>query len=157
MSIRAGIAKRLRQLIAEKLNGVDPDYLTNLYGNVTNKVKHFSDINDFPYVSVTPGVETREDQPSNFSWGFLNLNLRIYVDNEEDAQGELETIISDLEYFLDNNLNIDFTLERPSGATQVSTTDITINQITTDEGILDPKGLGEISITVRYEKNRLFN
>ena len=116
---------------------------------------HFSDVPDFPYISVTPGTEIREDQPSNFSWGFLVVNIRVYVDNEDDAQGELEKIISDIEFFLDGNLNVEYTIERPSGVQTACTTNITIDSIATDEGLLDPKGLGEISITVQYEKNRL--
>lgn len=155
MSIRSGVCKALRDELIGVLDGTNPDYLTNMYGNITNKVTHFSNIPDFPYISVTPGVENREDQPSNFSWGFLTVNIRIFVDNEEDAQGELENIISDVEHYLDNNINVPYTVTRPRGDTQGITTDITIDSIQTDEGLLDPKGLAEIAITVRYEKHRL--
>jgi hypothetical protein len=154
MSIRSAVCKALSTQLSDALDGTG-DYMTNMYTNVTNKVTHFSDIADFPYMSVTPGTEIREDQPSNFSWGYLTVNIRIYVENEDDAQAELEQIISDVEYFLDGNLNVEYTENRPSGPKVSTTTDITINSIATDEGLLDPRGLGEVTITVRYEKDRL--
>lgn len=153
MSIRSGVCKALATQLGEALVGTG-DYVTNIYGNITNKVVHFSDVPDFPYVSVTPGTEVREDQPSNFSWGFLTVNIRLYIEDNEDAQGQLELLISDVEHFLDNNINIEYTVTRPSGETTGTTTDITIESITTDEGLLDPKALGEVAVTVRYEKYR---
>lgn len=153
MSVRSGVCKAIAAELSTLLVGTG-DYATNIYGNVDNKVKHFNNVPDFPYISVTPGSEVREDQPSNFTWGFLTVNIRIYVSNAEDAQGELEQIISDVEYYLDGNINIEYTKKRPEGDTQETTTNITIDSITTDEGLLDPKGLAEISITVRYEKYR---
>lgn len=156
MSIRSSVCKALANELKSVLNGTG-DYLTDSYGNISNKVMHFSNVPDFPYISVTPGTEIREDQPSNFTWGFLTVNIRIYVEDEEDAQGELETVISDIEHFLDRNINLDYEVERPSGKVQGTTTDITINSITTDEGLLTPRGLGEITVTVRYEKYREHN
>jgi hypothetical protein len=154
MSIRSAICKAIANELSASLNGTNPRFLTNIYGNVTNKVTHFSKIPDFPYISVTPGGETRIDQPSDFTWGFLKVNIRVFVDDPDDAQGQLETIISDIESYLDGNLNIEYTVTRPSGATTETTTDVVIDSIQTDEGLLDPKGLAEIAITVRYEKNR---
>jgi hypothetical protein len=156
MSIRSSVCKALANELKSVLNGTG-DYLTDSYGNISNKVMHFSNVPDFPYISVTPGTEIREDQPSNFTWGFLTVNIRIYVEDEEDAQGELETVISDIEHFLDRNINLDYEVERPSGKVSGTTTDITINSITTDEGLLTPRGLGEIAVTVRYEKYREHN
>lgn len=154
MSIRSGVCKALRDRLIAVLDGTNPDYLTDMYGNITNKVVHLADVPDYPYMSVTPGPEIREDQPSNFTWGFLTVNIRIYVSDEEDAQGELEKIISDVENFLDENINVEYSITRPSGVELATTTDITIESIQTDEGLLDPKGLAEIVITVRYEKYR---
>jgi len=154
MSIRSAVCKSLRDELIAVLDGNNPNYITNMYSNITNRVVHLANVPDYPYMSVTPGPERREDQPSNFTWGFLTVNIRIYVSNEDDAQGELETIISDVEAFLDENINVAFTVTRPSGDVDGETTDITIESIQTDEGILDPKGLAEIVVTVRYEKYR---
>jgi len=153
MSARSGIAKAMSEGIAAKLNGTG-DYVNNVYNNVTNRVMHFDDIRDYPYISVTPGPEEREDMPSNFSWATLTMYIRIYVENREDAQGELESLISDIETFLDLHLNISYNITTSSGLETNKTVDNSVLTITTDEGILDPNALGEVVISVRYEKLR---
>lgn len=153
MSARSSIVKAISAGIKKELNGTG-DFLTNLYENVDNKVTHFDNIGSFPYVSVTPGPETREDLPSNFSWANLTVYLRIYVENSEDAQGELETIIEDLENYIDKNLQISYNVLTPQGTQARKTVDSTIVSITTDEGLLNPNALGEIVLDVRYEKHR---
>jgi hypothetical protein len=153
MSARSGIAKAMSEGIASKLNGTG-DYVNNVYNNVTNKVKHFDDIRDYPYISITPGPEEREDMPSNFTWATLTMYIRIYVENNDDAQGELESLISDIETFLDLNLNITYTINTSEGLKSNKIVDNSILTITTDEGILDPNALGEVAISVRYEKLR---
>jgi hypothetical protein len=155
MSSRSGIAKAMASLISTDINGTG-DYVNNLYTNVTNKVTHFDKINDFPFVSVTPGPETREDLPSNFSWGNLTLFIRVYVKNNDDAQGQLESIISDIETFVDTHLNLSYNVTTPQGVVNKNTTDNSIVSIATDEGILDPFAIGEVVLDVRYEKIRKF-
>lgn len=153
MSARSGIAKAMAKTMAEKINGTGI-YVNNLYGNTTNKVVHFDQINDFPYVSITPGPEGRDDLPSNFTWANLTLYIRVYVENNDDAQGELESIISDIENFVDTHLNLSYNVITSNGLITKNTTNNSITTITTDEGLLDPNALGEIVLDVTYEKNR---
>jgi hypothetical protein len=153
MSARAGITNAMANKLGSLMDGTG-DYVNNLYCNVSTKVVHFDDVEEFPYVSITPGVEYREDMPSNFSWATLAVNITIYVKSEEDAQGELESIISDVETFLDTNLKLDYTVVTSDGEITQTTVDNTINQINTDEGILSPLALGQVITTVRYEKIR---
>lgn len=153
MSARSGIVKAMSSGIASKLNGTG-DYVNNVYGNVTNKVVHFDEITDYPYISVTPGNEKREDMPSNFSWGTLIVHIRIYVENESDAQGQLESLISDIENYVDTHLNLSYNIITSEGTITHQTVDNSIVSISTDEGILDPNALGEVALTVRYEKIR---
>lgn len=141
MSQRSKIVKALVTKL-KLINGTAP-YKSNLYGkNVIDKLRFWDEVNDFPYICVVAGNETREYHPGNFKWGFLNIALKLYV-NGEDSQDRLENIISDVEYIIDNNevLVID------GGAT----TEILINSIVTDEGLLSPYGVGEINLTVRYQ------
>lgn len=154
MSARSGIAKAMSTGLGVKLNGTGK-YVNNIYNNVSNKVVHFDDINDFPYISVTPGPESREDLPSNFSWANLTVYIRIYVKNNEDAQGELESLISDVENFLDLNLKLLYNVTTFEGLQTRTTVTNNIVGITTDEGILDPNALGEVVVDVQYEKIRL--
>ena len=153
MSARSGIAKGLASVIGTSLNGTGI-YVNNIYENVTNKVLHFDDIQDFPYISVTPGPESREDMPSNFTWATITMYIRIYVENNEDAQGELESLISDIENVVDTHLNLSYNVTTSQGLEIRNTVDNSIITITTDEGLLDPNALGEVVLEVRYEKIR---
>lgn len=124
------------------VNGVTP-YKSNLYGkNVISKLKFWDEVNDFPYICVVAGNETREYMPGGFKWGFLNIALKLYV-RGEDSQDLLEKLISDVETVIDANE----VLVYDAGAT----TEILINSIVTDEGLLAPYGVGEINILVRYQ------
>lgn len=151
MSARSKIVKAIASGLANKMDGVTPDYENNIYNNVTNKVVHFDDITDFPYIAVTPGPEYREDMPAHFSWSTLTVFIRIYVENNEDAQGELESLITDIETYVDTNLQLEYT---NVNGVPITTTTNTIMAITTDEGLLDPNALGEVAVDIKYEKIR---
>lgn len=156
MSSRAGITNAIVAGLSEKLNGTGI-YVNNLYGNVNSRIVHFDDVEDFPYISVTAGPEDREDMPSNFTWCTLAVNITIYVKSEECAQEILESIIADVESFLDTNLQIEYSVVTSAGEVTRSTVDNTITSINTDEGILNPLALGQVVVSVRYEKHRQVN
>jgi hypothetical protein len=153
MSARSGIAKAFSAGIGTDINGTGI-YVNNIYNNVTNKTVHFDQINDFPYISITPGPEQRDDQPSNFTMALLTIYIRIYVDNSNDAQGELESIIDDIETFVDTHLDLSYNVTTTQGTEIRNTVTNSIVSITTDEGLLDPNALGEIILEVQYEKLR---
>lgn len=154
MSARSAIPKALAEGMAAAINGSAP-YVENLYGNVINKVTHFEDIQNFPTVGITPGPESRVDQPSNFTLCYVDIYIRIYVKNNNDAQAELERIISDIETYVDDNQRLQYSVDTPLGG---SDTDFTISNsiasIATDEGLLEPLALGEIVLQVEYRKLR---
>jgi hypothetical protein len=154
MSARSAIPEAYVAKLKEVLVG-HSGFNTNIYDNVYSKVMHFKDIQNFPTVTVTPGPEQRQDMPSNFTLCNLEVAVRIYVSDQDDSQGKLETIIGDLEKFFDNNLNIEYNLSNSTGTlTTRRTISNTILSITTDEGILAPLGVGEILLSVEYEKIR---
>jgi len=153
MSSRSGIVKAMSTKVAKLLDGTG-DYINNLYGNVSNKVTHFDDITEFPYISITPGPEVRDDKPSNISWSTLTVYIRIYVENSDDAQGQLESIMTDMETFVDTNLQLEYLETSTSGTRTRNTLTNNIISISTDEGLLDPNALGEIAVNVQYEKTR---
>lgn len=153
MSDRSGIAKAYAAAISTALNGAG-DYVNNVYGNVTNKIVMFDDVNDYPFISVTPGPEERDDLPSRFTWATLTLHIRIFVEDEEDAQGKLESLITDVETFVDTNLQLQYSVVTPQGPATRKTTTNSITSIVTDEGLLTPYALGEVTLSVKYEKIR---
>lgn len=154
MSARAGIANAIVEKLKTELNGTGL-YVNNLYTNIGNQAKHFDNIQDFPYISVTPGPEQREYQPSRHTWATLTVYIRVYVRNEDAPQAELESLISDLENFIDTNQKISYNVVIPSGTDSRSTVDSGITSITTDEGLLAPFGIAELAVDIRYERTRL--
>lgn len=141
MSQRSKIVKALVEKL-KLINGVTP-YKSNLYGkNVIDKLKFWDEVNDFPYICVVAGSETREYLPGGFKWGFLNIALKLYVYGENSHE-LLENIISDVETIIDTNEVL--------VTSEGSTTEILINSIVTDEGLLTPYGVGEVNLTVRYQ------
>lgn len=141
MSQRSKIVKALVEKL-KLINGTAP-YKSNLYGkNVTDKLRFWDEVNDFPYVCAVAGNETREYHPGNFKWGYLNISIKLYVYGE-DCHELLENLISDVEKVIELNEN----LVIDTG----TTTEILINSIVTDEGLLTPYGVGEVTITVRYQ------
>lgn len=146
MSARASIQKAIANHLKEKIIGVDP-YKTNIYGNVDTRLRFWDEINDFPYICITVGGETREYLPGNFKWGRITYNLKVYV-NSESPEEELEDVMADVERAIDANIRISYDEFNPS----VTTEDIRVLSIITDEGALAPFGVGEITIEVLYQK-----
>ena len=67
--------------------------------------------------------------------------------NEEDSQEELALLLEDIEKIIDEN---DALVYDDSVNPKESTTSMTIETLTTDEGVVQPLGIGEMSIIVRY-------
>jgi hypothetical protein len=143
MSVRASIANAL----AEKLKLIDGNspYTTNIYNNAYAKLKFWDEVNDFPAIYMSTGSETREYHPAGFKWGFLGISLKLYVKGEEPAT-ELENLLEDVEKVIDSNRTLVYNSEVPGA----QTTEILITSIVTDEGLLEPYGVGEVNITVQY-------
>lgn len=139
---RISIAKAL----AEKLKLIDGTigYSINIFGNAYPKLKFWDEVQDFPSIYMSIGGETREYHPGGFKWGFLNISLKVYV-KKEDPTDELELLLQDIEKVIDNNRQLVY-----DNTTNASTVEILINSIVTDEGLLEPYGVGEISLTVQY-------
>ena len=144
MSKRTQIAKALVKLVNDNLTGCSP-YNSNIYGNAHNKLKFWDEVNDYPFMGITAGGESRQYLPAEFKWGFLQVTFRIYVE-KEDPQEELENFIADIETLLDANNNLIYDSE-----TGDTTELISILSISTDEGLLAPIGAGEIVIQVQYD------
>jgi hypothetical protein len=141
MSRRTSIVKAL----AEKFKVIDGNapYKSNLYNNSYPKLKFWDEVQDFPCVYMSPGSESREYLPSDFTWGYLGVSLKLYCKGE-DAQQLLEDLLEDVERVIDQNRVLQY------DDLGYETTEILINSITTDEGLLAPYAVGEINLQVRY-------
>lgn len=134
--------------IVDKLKNIDGtnQYLTNLFQQVSPRLKFWDEVEEFPAVHLNAGSESRTYQGGGYKDRFLSITLRCYV-NEEDAVVALEKLMEDVETVLEENSRLAYT-DR-SGNTQY-TQQITVISIDTDEGVLEPFGVGEMLIEVRY-------
>lgn len=143
MSKRTSITKALCEKF-KLLDGSEP-YTTNLANNAYPKLKFWDEVEDFPSVYVTPGSEQRDYLPGAFKWGYLGIAIKCYCKGE-DAQDQLETLLEDLESCIDSNRVLVYDVDN-----NYETTEILIQSITTDEGLLAPYAVGEINLQVRYQ------
>lgn len=141
--------KKIADAMATKIKEIDGNhpFNSNVFENVSSKMFFLDEIEQYPKVCVVAGDEEREYQPGGFKWRFLTLTIRAYVHNEEDAQEELATLFEDIEKIIDENDALVYdTSVVPNG----TTTSMTVDSISTDEGVIAPLGIGEMSVTVRY-------
>src|SRR5210317_981113 len=121
-------------------------YATNLFENVSPRLKFWDEVEEFPAIHLNAGSETREYQGGGYKDRYMSVTLRCYV-NEEDAVVALEKLMEDVETVLEINSRLAY--KDRNGATQ-HTQQITIISIDTDEGVLEPYGVGEMLVEVRY-------
>lgn len=131
-----------------KLKTIDgtSGFLSDVSDNVSPRLKFWDEVEDFPAVHLNAGQETREYQGGGFKDRYLNITVRCYV-NEEDAVDALDKLLEDVETVIEGNSSLAYTDRQ--GATQ-ATHQISIVSIDTDEGVLEPLGVGEILLEVRY-------
>jgi len=131
----------------EKLEAVDGTgkYKTDIV-EASPRIKFWDEVTEFPAVHVSSGTETREYRGAGEKFRFLTLTFRCYV-NEEDAVTALEKLLEDVETVIEDNIPLSYT--DPLGNT-VSTIQHTIISIDTDEGVLEPLGIGEIIAEIQY-------
>jgi len=134
--------------IVEKLKDINGtnQYRTNLFNNVSPRLKFWDEVEEFPAVHLNAGSETREYQAGGYKDRFLSVTVRCYV-NQEDAVEALEGLLEDVETVLEENSRLAYTDK--TGNTQYTQL-ITIVSIDTDEGVLEPYGVAEMQIEVRY-------
>jgi len=141
---RQGIVNALVTQI-KTING-SGDFRTDLSNNVSPRLKFWDEVDDFPSVHINAGGETREYQGGGYKDRFLAITLRCYV-NADNSVEALDALLEDIETVIEDNSSL--TYADKSGAT-TTTQQISIISIDTDEGVLDPLGVGEILIEVRY-------
>ena len=131
--------------MAEKLKLLDgTTYTSNVYDNAYPKLKFWDEVNDFPSIYMSPGSESREYLPSDFTWGYLNISLKLYCKGENSSE-QLEQLLEDVESIIDSNRVLVY-----DATNNYETTEILVVSITTDEGLLAPYAVGEINLQVRY-------
>ena len=134
--------------LIEKLEEIDGsgNYRTDLNSNVSRRLKFWDEVDEFPAIHVSAGAETREYLGAQNKTRFMQVTLRCYV-NDEDSVEALEGLMEDVETVLDTHSRLRYVDRKYDFQyTQL----ITVLSLDTDEGVLEPLGVGEIVCEVRY-------
>jgi len=141
---RLGIVEGL----VNKLKDIDGtgQFLTNVEENVSPRLKFWDEVEEFPAIHLNAGSETREYQAGGYKDRFLSITLRCYV-QAEDAVAALDELLEDVETVVEENSRLKY---KDRNNVDHYTQQITVVSIDTDEGVLEPLGVGEMLIEVRY-------
>ena len=141
--------KKIAEALVEKFKEIDGNhpYNSNLYQNADSHLVFLDEIQQYPKVCVVSGDEERIYQPGGFKWRFLTVTIRAYVEDANDPQEILSLLLEDIERVIDDN---DILVYDGSVSPNLETTSMTIQSISTDEGVIAPLGIGEMVLEVRY-------
>ena len=141
--------KKISDALVKQIKEIDGNfpYNSNVFNNVHSGMVFLDQIQEFPKVCIVAGDEAREYQPNEFKWRFLSLDIRVYVEDQDDPQEVLALLMEDIERVIDSNdvLTYDDTV-----SPNLTTTSLTLQSMSTDEGVLTPLGIGELTLECRY-------
>ncbi len=135
------LVTRLKEIDGEA-SPFDSSYTfnTNLFNNVFRKLKFLDEVNDFPSLYIAAGTEFRDFNSKSLTVATLDVTIRAYVYGEDNSQSLADDVVQDIEHVIysigDNS--------------DKGILDITIESISTDEGLVNPYGLAEAQLTVVY-------
>lgn len=150
MTSRSYSSKRMKivEALADKLMMIDGQgaFLSDVADNVFPRLKFWDEVEEFPAIHLNAGSETREYQTGGYKNRFLFVTIRIYV-QEEESQEALGALLEDVETVLEDNSQLEY-LDNVGISQNIQ--QISVINITTDEGVLEPLGVAEMEIEVRY-------
>lgn len=115
-------------------------YNHNVFNNVYRKIKFLDEVNDFPSIYLSAGTEIRNFQSENLTVATLNVIIRAYVYGEDNSQTAADNLVDDIEHVV---YSIGDEPEK-------GILDITIENISADEGLAFPYGIAELELSVVY-------
>ena len=149
MAVSRTKRKKVVDAIVNKLKGIDGNhpFNSNVFDNVDGHLKFLDEIEQYPKLCVVAGDEFREYLPDQFKWRLLDITIRVYIKDENDTQETLALLLEDIENIIDDN---DSLVYDDTVSPSLSTTSLTIGSISTDEGVIAPLGIGEMTVRIRY-------
>lgn len=141
--------KEIVEFLVDRLKQIDGEqspynasysFNLNIFNNVYRKLKFIDEVNDFPSLYLAAGTETRNFQSENLTVATLDVIIRAYVYGEDNSQTISDELIEDVEHII-YNLG-----DNP----EKGILDITIDSISTDEGLAVPYGIAEIELSIVY-------
>ena len=141
-SRRQGITKALADVLS-KIDGRGLYY--QAVAETSPRLKFWDEVEEFPAIHLNAGSETRQYQTGGYKDRFVNITVRCYI-NQEDSVEALDELLEDVETVLDDAGQFDYGTSE--GTKQIS--QLTVISISTDEGALQPLGVGEMIVEIRY-------
>lgn len=154
--ICTAIADKIKTELTQQNKGTK--YFHDIYDNVHTRSFLISEVPSYPAITVTPGPEGFEYQPSGVRWTTQLFYIRAYYKDEYDSERQMQLLIRDLKKVVDTPEKLQYTISNPDGSeeTRFVTVD-KLDGVTTDEGVLRPVAIGELSIFLKYvEDGRIF-
>ena len=142
---RRSIVGAIAEKLYENLNGAAP--FRSAVQSVEPRLRFWDEVQDFPAIQVGAGQETREYEGAGFRFRFLRVTVRCYVNDSDDVILALEELLEDVETVLEDNDPLTYT---DSTGTSQTTAKTTILSVDTDEGVLEPLGVGEVIVEIQY-------
>ena len=142
---RRAIVGAIADKLYESLNGSPP--FRSAVQSVEPRLRFRDEVNDFPAIQVGAGQETRTYDGGGFRFRFLRVTVRCYVNDSEDVILALEELLEDVETVIEDNDPLTYTDSTGTSQTTAKSTIITVD---TDEGVLEPLGVGEVVVEIQY-------
>ena len=137
------------QFLIEHLKEIDGDispydtsyqFKHNIFGNAYRRIKFLDEVNDFPSIYLSAGTEIRNFQSENLTVATLTVIIRAYVYGEDNSQPLADDLVQDIEHVI-------YSIgDNPDKGIL----DITIENITQDEGLSFPYGIAEVELSIVY-------
>ena len=136
------------EALVNKLKDIDGTghFLSNVNENVSPRLKFWDEVEEFPAIHLNAGPETREYQGGGYKDRFFSVTVRCYVQDEDTVQA-LDELLEDVETVIEDNSRLTY---KDRNNVDQNTQQITVVSISTDEGVLEPLGVGEMLLEVRY-------
>lgn len=150
LDICEALADKIATELSQENKGTK--YFHEIYGNVQTKSELAQEVTSFPLITVTPGPEEYEYQASGIRWTTLPVYVRAYYKDEYDSERQIQLLLRDLKKILDTPERIQYTVSNPDGSSGEPRY-VAIDKLgglTTDEGILRPIAIGELSLILKY-------
>jgi len=138
--ITALLVDKLKEIDGQAVGGTNYTYNTNVFNNVNRSIRFLDEVNDFPSLYLSAGTENRDFNSLSLTVATLDVTIRAYVYGEDNSQSLADDMIQDIEHVI-------YSLgDNPDKGIL----DITIDSISTDEGLAAPYGIAEVELTVVY-------
>ena len=142
---RRAIVGAIAEKLEQSLTGSAP--FRSSVADVSPRLRFWDETTEFPSIQVGAGGETREYDGGGFRFRFLRVTVRCYVNDNTDVILALEELLEDVETVMEDYDPITY---YDSTGTSQSTHQTTILSVDTDEGVLEPLGVGEVVVEIRY-------